>query len=395
MNHCQATGQDQCGKLKLHLEAAGYSVWLDMSADDLTASGMEEAVSQSRNVIIFLSDGIMSRPFCQAEQRWALHYGCNLIGLMEMDGRHNPAVIAKENESAPADLKRLFTQVDFNVYQRKGYLEKAMIEEVIKQRCHTVIKDGYLEKKGGEIEIHQDAGKFTVVKKRNILKGGSRAWLKRWFVLYDDGILQWYENGPTDQLDRNSVSRRSLSREFAAASIEMSGEVDLCVAGLPCRWFPGGLLGLSSDRIVLEVPESVTGTKQSRGGIELRAVDKSERLTADPSGGWVAATAEFGATVESLDLGGDDSGMDGVTGMLMQAVAGAAEETVAAVLKTWEVEAVAKWLEETLAIPHVAENVRTKAVDGKTAAAMDKADWRELEATGVESAKIWSSLKAM
>ena len=51
-----------------------------MQAQDLTATGMENGVSQSRNVVLFLSSGYMGRPFCLKELRWAIHYKCIIIG---------------------------------------------------------------------------------------------------------------------------------------------------------------------------------------------------------------------------------------------------------------------------------------------------------------------------
>ena len=51
-----------------------------MGAADLTAGGMEAGVRDSRCFLIFLSDGLMSRPFCQMEQRWAKGYGCRCAG---------------------------------------------------------------------------------------------------------------------------------------------------------------------------------------------------------------------------------------------------------------------------------------------------------------------------
>jgi hypothetical protein len=69
INHYQS-GQDQCANLDKLLRAAGYTVWYDMKAQDLTARGMEQGVADSRNVMIFLSDGIMARRCCNAEQRW-------------------------------------------------------------------------------------------------------------------------------------------------------------------------------------------------------------------------------------------------------------------------------------------------------------------------------------
>ena len=70
ISHAQRSGQDQAGKLNLLLCAKGAEVWYDMQAQDLTATGMEEGVSQSRNLLIFLSDGYMSSQFCNLEVRW-------------------------------------------------------------------------------------------------------------------------------------------------------------------------------------------------------------------------------------------------------------------------------------------------------------------------------------
>jgi hypothetical protein len=133
INHCQASGQDQCNTLCLKLQKAGNEVWYDMQSQDLTAQGMEEGVSQSRNFLIFLSDGVMSRPFCNAEQRWAEQYGCNLIGVVEKDSRHNPADFGQEKESAPADLKRLLDEVEYLDYERREYKARGMIEEIMRQ----------------------------------------------------------------------------------------------------------------------------------------------------------------------------------------------------------------------------------------------------------------------
>jgi hypothetical protein len=77
----------------------------DMQAQNLTAQGMEEAVANSRVVLIFLSDGIMGREFCQAEQRWGKLYDCKFVGVVEQDPRHGTADFAKEKLLAPPDLK--------------------------------------------------------------------------------------------------------------------------------------------------------------------------------------------------------------------------------------------------------------------------------------------------
>jgi hypothetical protein len=133
INHCQASGQDQCGNLAKLLQSAGCKVWYDMQAQDLTAEGMEEGVSQSRCVLMFLSDDLMGRPFCHAEQRWGQLYGCNFVGVVEKDSRHGAADFATEKERAPADLKHLLDEVEFIEYRRRDFEAKAMVEELVRR----------------------------------------------------------------------------------------------------------------------------------------------------------------------------------------------------------------------------------------------------------------------
>ena len=90
-----------------------------MQADDLTAHGMEVGVSQSRNMLMFLSEDLMARIFCQHEQRWGKKYGCNFIGIVEKDCRHGKADFGAERKKAPADLKFLLDEVEFLDYQRR------------------------------------------------------------------------------------------------------------------------------------------------------------------------------------------------------------------------------------------------------------------------------------
>jgi hypothetical protein len=137
INHCQASGADQCGKLALLLRARGVRVWYDMSAADLTEQGMEEGVANSRNMLVFLSDGLMSRPFCQKEQRWGIQYSCNFVGVAEHDDRHGGGknaegvdLFTREKACAPEDLKHLFDQVEFEPFQRREHLVVPMVTQL-------------------------------------------------------------------------------------------------------------------------------------------------------------------------------------------------------------------------------------------------------------------------
>jgi hypothetical protein len=116
------------------LAQAGYRVWYDMEEEDLTERGMEEGVSRCRVVLIFLSDGYMTRPFCVKELRWAKLYGCALVGVVEKDSRHGPADFGLEARRAPADLKHVLNDVEFIEYRRRGFEAEAMLAEIIR-RC--------------------------------------------------------------------------------------------------------------------------------------------------------------------------------------------------------------------------------------------------------------------
>ena len=129
IKHCQASGQDQCAQLCMLLQQAGASVWHDMSAPDLTDHGMEVAVSQSHNMLMFLSDGLMGRPFINDVQRWATQYGCNFIGIFERDERHGKADFIQEMQCVQ--------KISFIRQHRAGFsnLAAAILEMRFKLRC--------------------------------------------------------------------------------------------------------------------------------------------------------------------------------------------------------------------------------------------------------------------
>ena len=225
-----------------------------------------------------------------------------------------------------------------------------MVDKIVDSRIHTVVHEGFLRKKGGDLQVEKvrKDGRtvYRAVKKRNVLKGGSREWKQRWFVLFDDGLLQYYAEGPPQGLRRTlsasgmgrTTSALTQAREFADAS-DMKGEVNLCVGGEPCRWFPAGVLegAEAKTEILLSLP---AGNKRS--GMELQAVLEDDRHPDDPTGGWIAATKRFGASVVSLDLDDD---------MMMMTAAGAREESASNTLALWTVEDLGEWLATSMKLP--------------------------------------------
>ena len=54
------------------LFSSSPKVWYDNRADDLTKDGMLEGIERAAAFILFLSVGVLTRPYCQLEVRHAL-----------------------------------------------------------------------------------------------------------------------------------------------------------------------------------------------------------------------------------------------------------------------------------------------------------------------------------
>ena len=71
-SHSQATGGDQANAIYLELERMGFKAWYDNRASDLTKEGMLKGIEQAAAFVLFLSQGVLERPYCQLEIRHAL-----------------------------------------------------------------------------------------------------------------------------------------------------------------------------------------------------------------------------------------------------------------------------------------------------------------------------------
>ena len=48
------------------MERLGFAVWYDNRASDLTKEGMREGIVQAAAFLLFLSHGVLERPFCES-----------------------------------------------------------------------------------------------------------------------------------------------------------------------------------------------------------------------------------------------------------------------------------------------------------------------------------------
>jgi hypothetical protein len=61
-----ALGGNQANAIYLEMERLGFAVWYDNRASDLTKEGMREGIVQAAAFLLFLSDGVLERPFCES-----------------------------------------------------------------------------------------------------------------------------------------------------------------------------------------------------------------------------------------------------------------------------------------------------------------------------------------
>eukprot|EP00935_MAST-01C_sp_MAST-1C-sp1_P002075 g2075.t1 len=131
VSHSQATGGDQCQSLCQSLETAGFIVWYDQTASDLTTEGMRAGIQRSQCCIIFLSDGVMGREFVQLELREAVRLEKPIVLVHEEDARHGRFDFAKEKAAAPDDLRFVFDRHESIPYRRRDWERRAMLTTII------------------------------------------------------------------------------------------------------------------------------------------------------------------------------------------------------------------------------------------------------------------------
>ena len=63
----------------------GFKAWYDNRASDLTKEGMLKGIEQAAAFVLFLSQGVLQRPYCQLEIRHALALKKPIVLLHEND----------------------------------------------------------------------------------------------------------------------------------------------------------------------------------------------------------------------------------------------------------------------------------------------------------------------
>jgi hypothetical protein len=131
LSHTQATGQDQTSALCTFLQGYGFICWYDMDAEDLTSDGMAQGVLESDIYVLFLSAGVLTRPFVHMELREAKRLNKRIVTIYEPDERHGAFNFNEEGSLCPEDLRFVLQDIEAIPYRRRKYEKQAMVQQIM------------------------------------------------------------------------------------------------------------------------------------------------------------------------------------------------------------------------------------------------------------------------
>ena len=91
---------------------------------------MAEGVKSSGFVILFLSQGVLTRPFVQFEIEAALNARKKVILVHEQDPRHGPFDFAEEVKKAPSWMEELLANHESLPWQRREFMREAVLDKL-------------------------------------------------------------------------------------------------------------------------------------------------------------------------------------------------------------------------------------------------------------------------
>eukprot|EP00808_Paulinella_micropora_P006524 g66923.t1 len=122
ISHMQVEAAGDVGTLSSLLRKNGALVWRDMDAEDLTEQGMCQGVRDSLVFVLFLTNGVLSRPYCLKEIWWAIKLKKPFLIVSELDERELHDKVKQRWESG-----------SFLPYRRRNFEVAALVREMFAQ----------------------------------------------------------------------------------------------------------------------------------------------------------------------------------------------------------------------------------------------------------------------
>ncbi|GIL49750.1 hypothetical protein Vafri_6047 [Volvox africanus] len=141
LSHYQGNAGNTVMSLKALLESAspGLRCWLDKD-EDATEVGMRRGVAGSRYYLLFLTQGVLTRPFVQLEAREALALGKPVILVHETDPRFGAAPGFNDYVSeAPPELRQIFSLANSIPWYREEDFRAVSIKKILQAAGRTAI----------------------------------------------------------------------------------------------------------------------------------------------------------------------------------------------------------------------------------------------------------------
>jgi hypothetical protein len=94
---------------------------------------MRRGIQRAAAFLLFLSEGVLERPFCQFEIREALALNKPMLLIHESDPRFGSFDFGKAGSTAPADLKEMLDNHESLPFRRRGYERDGMLQSLIER----------------------------------------------------------------------------------------------------------------------------------------------------------------------------------------------------------------------------------------------------------------------
>ncbi|KAG2484029.1 hypothetical protein HYH03_017119 [Edaphochlamys debaryana] len=141
LSHYQGNAGNTVMSLKALLESAapGLRCWLDKD-EDATEAGMRRGVAGSKYYLLFLTQGVLTRPFVQLEAREALALQKPVILVHETDPRFGAAPGFNDYVAeAPPDLRPIFSASNSIPWYREEEFRIVSLKKILQAAGRSAI----------------------------------------------------------------------------------------------------------------------------------------------------------------------------------------------------------------------------------------------------------------